>query len=71
MLVIAALCGEGSKSWFLNVFQYAWSALRGAGPGAARIRGTGWTSAAMFATHDLELLSPEKTHRDCQIGSEG
>jgi len=31
----------------LNVRQYAWSAVRGAGPAAARMGATGRTSAAM------------------------
>jgi hypothetical protein len=70
MLVIAALCGEGSKSWFLKVFQYAWSAVGGAGPGAARMRGTGWTAAAMVAENNPEVLSPAKYYCDHRIGVE-
>lgn len=45
--VIALLCGEGTSNCDLKVRQYAWSAVRGAGPGAARTGAIGCTSAAI------------------------
>lgn len=45
--VIALLCGEGTSNCDLKVRQYAWSAVRGAGPGAARTGAVGCTSAAI------------------------
>jgi hypothetical protein len=49
--VIALLCGEGTSSCDLKVRQYAWSAVRGAGPGAARTGAIGCTSAAIVCVN--------------------